>query len=472
MVIGMKKGNNKEIAIHIENLTKTYKLYNRPIDRIKETFIPRGKSYHRPFHALTDVSLNIKKGETVGIVGKNGSGKSTLLQLVCGIIQPTKGIVNVSGRISALLELGAGFNPEFSGLQNVYLNGTILGLKKKEIDDRLDAILDFADIGEFVDQPVKSYSSGMFVRLAFAVAISIEPEILIVDEALSVGDEAFQRKCFAHINTIQEKGGTILFVTHSASTVIELCSRALLFDQGELLIAGSPKQIISRYQKMIYAPEDRISQLKSEFRELPDRFHLFQGENVDAKKTAGEDHVRDTEKIRVTADSSMVAEDDFDANMTPVSTVTYEQKGGAIVKPAIYNFQDRKVNILRSGETYYFCYEAKFDVYAENIKFGMLIKTLKGVEISGCSANIKESNIRKIDIGDTVQVKFPFRCLLNPGVYFLNAGILGTVEGVEEYLDRQLDIGMFRVNEKSEHYNTALVSLVGYPEISLKTGAV
>ncbi len=464
----MNKENSKDTAIQIRNLTKTYRLYNRPIDRIKETFLPGVKPYHQPFQALVDVTLDIKKGETVGIVGRNGSGKSTLLQLVCGIIQPTIGTVNVNGRISALLELGAGFNPEFTGLQNVYLNGSILGLQKTEIDDKLEAILDFADIGEFIDQPVKSYSSGMFVRLAFAVAISVEPEILIVDEALSVGDEAFQRKCFAHINSIQERGGTILFVTHSASTVVELCSRAFLFDQGELLLAGAPKQIVSRYQKMIYAPEDRLESLKNEYRKLPDRFHLLRAEKADKKDTADDVLNEGSVEKNVIPDLSTAFEGDFDPNMLPVSTINYEKKGATITDPCIRTSAGRQVNILTAGETYHFCYQAQFDGYVKNIKFGMLIKTLKGIEISGCSASLEGHDIENIDVGDVVDVKFPFRCSLNPGVYFLNAGILGTVEGVEEHLDRQLDVGMFRVNEKDEKYSTALVSLVGYPAITLK----
>ena len=326
----------------------------------------------------------------------------------------------------------------------------------------------FADIGDFIDQPVKSYSSGMFIRLAFAVAISIDPEILIVDEALSVGDEAFQRKCFAHINSIQERGGTILFVTHSASSVIELCSRALLLDHGELLLAGSPKQIISHYQKMIYAPEDRVEQLKDEYRELPDRFNYFRGESEITEEKNSVVWADNSSRNGTTLDDLNVLEDDFDPNMIPVSTVSYETKGATIKNARISNNKGKQVNILRAGETYYFCYHVKFDVCAQNIKFGMLIKTLKGVEISGCSASSEDCSIDEINIGDAFQVKFPFRCFLNPGVYFLNAGILGIIAGTEEYLDRQLDIGMFRVDEKDEKHSTALVNLVGPPKINLE----
>jgi len=193
------------ISISVKNITKTYKLYDTHADRVKEAFHPLRKKYNNPFNALTDISFNVSKGETLGIIGRNGSGKSTLLQIICGILQPTSRSVGVNGRISALLELGAGFNPEFTGRQNVYINGSILGLTHEEVENRFDEIAVFADIGDFINQPVKSYSSGMVVRLAFAIAISIEPDILIVDEALAVGDEAFQRKCFARIKQFRKK---------------------------------------------------------------------------------------------------------------------------------------------------------------------------------------------------------------------------------------------------------------------------
>src|SRR5262245_22220073 len=208
-----------DVAIRIRDVDKHYLIFARPEDRLKQMLVPRlqrlacraQSRYYRDFAALTGVSFDIKRGETVGIVGRNGSGKSTLLQIVCGTLRPTHGTVEVNGRIAALLELGAGFNPEFTGRENVYLNAAILGLSRAEIDERFQSIADFADIGEFIEQPVKTYSSGMYVRLAFATAINVDPDILVVDEALAVGDEAFQRKCYARIEAIKEKGGTILF---------------------------------------------------------------------------------------------------------------------------------------------------------------------------------------------------------------------------------------------------------------------
>ncbi len=230
-----------ELAISLSNVSKCFKRYDRPIDRLKEVLLP-SKNYADDFWALRDINLEIPKGQSVGIVGRNGSGKSTLLQIIAGILTPTTGEVNINGRVSALLELGSGFNPEFTGRQNVFFNGRLLGLDKIEIEQKFEEIAEFADIGDFIEQPVKTYSSGMFVRLAFAVATSTTPDILIVDEALSVGDEAFQRKCFARIQSIQDRGGTILFVSHSASSVVELCKYAVLMSLGEILLSGSPKK--------------------------------------------------------------------------------------------------------------------------------------------------------------------------------------------------------------------------------------
>ncbi|MDH4316858.1 MAG: ABC transporter ATP-binding protein [Desulfobulbaceae bacterium] len=454
--------NHKEIAISVDQLHKTYKLFNRSIDRIKETFSPFGCTYHTPFHAISNISFDIYRGETVGIVGRNGCGKSTLLQLVCGILQPTSGTVKINGRVSALLELGAGFNPEFTGRQNVYLNGSILGLTNKQIDDHLDDILAFADIGSFIDQPVKSYSSGMYVRLAFAVAISIKPDILVVDEALSVGDEAFQRKCFAHINQIQENGGTILFVSHSATTIIELCNRALLFDKGEMLLAGSPKQIVSRYQKMLYASPAMIEEMKKKWLERVDRFQM----NDPGSKQLFLQN--DTEN----SEDPLQEDENFDPGLIPVSTVIYESNGAKITNPHIRNEQGQSVNILKGGQQYFYQYTVNFERNASNVLFGMMIKTMKGFEITGCSAPITGLPNNLIQNGTVLTVRFPFTCSLNPGIYFLNAGIIAEIDEGVTFLDRRLDVAMFRVRDKKLPFSTAVVDLVSPPQVVTHDSAV
>lgn len=247
--------SSDDIAISVRNLTKTYRLFSHPGDRIKQFFNLGLKQYHREFTALKDVSFDIKKGETIGIVGRNGSGKSTLLQLICGILKPTSGSVVVNGRISALLELGAGFNPEFTGRENVHFQGALMGLTKAQMDARFDEIAAFADIGGFIDQPVRTYSSGMFIRLAFAVSISVDPDILVVDEALAVGDARFQAKCFRRIQELCDRGGSILFVTHATDQVTRFCNRAMLIDQGKQVLSGAPKEVVNLHLSTLFRPQ-------------------------------------------------------------------------------------------------------------------------------------------------------------------------------------------------------------------------
>ncbi len=238
--------------INVKDLGKTYRLYQKAGDRLKEAVLPFKKNkLSRPFHALSGVTFSVKTGETVGIIGKNGSGKSTLLKILTGVITPSQGVAEVGGKVSALLELGAGFNPEYTGIENIYLNGTIMGYSRAEMDSRMQDILDFAEIGDFVYQPVKTYSSGMFVRLAFAVAINVQPEILIVDEALAVGDYRFQAKCYNKFEELKAQGKTILFVTHDVDAVRRFCSRALWIHEGKLIMDGGVNDVTSRYMEFI-----------------------------------------------------------------------------------------------------------------------------------------------------------------------------------------------------------------------------
>lgn len=240
----------EEIAISLKNVSKGFKRYHRPVDRLKEVLFP-GKSNAEQFWALQDINFEVPRGETLGIIGQNGSGKSTVLQMIAGTLQPTTGEILVRGRISALLELGSGFNPEFTGRQNVFFNGRILGLTQEEIAATFDDIAAFADIGDFIDQPVKTYSSGMFVRLAFAVAVNVNPEVLIVDEALSVGDVVFQHRCMRRMRELMDSGITTLFVSHDSNAVCTLCSSAILLHQGQLVNIGRPGQIMNQYLKMM-----------------------------------------------------------------------------------------------------------------------------------------------------------------------------------------------------------------------------
>ena len=258
-----------DYAIRVENISKVYKLYSRNIDRLKDS-LNLGKGKYKEHYALNNLSFDIKKGECVGIIGTNGAGKSTILKIITGVLSPTQGKVEIDGRISALLELGAGFNMEYTGVENIYLNGTMMGFSREEVDSRMQSILEFADIGEYVNQPVKTYSSGMFVRLAFAVAINIDPEILIVDEALSVGDVFFQSKCYKKFEEFKEAGKTIIFVSHDLSSIQKYCDRAILLDKGSKIGEGKPSEIIDMYKRaMVGMLEDEAGEEKGQDQAQP-----------------------------------------------------------------------------------------------------------------------------------------------------------------------------------------------------------
>ena len=455
-----------DVAISVQNLSKCYQIYENPRDRLKQFVMPRmhriagnkPKQYFSEFWALKDVSFEIKKGETVGIIGRNGSGKSTLLQMICGTLNPTSGSVQTNGRIAALLELGSGFNPEFTGRENVYMNAAVLGLSKDEVDTRFDDIAAFADIGQFIEQPVKTYSSGMMVRLAFAVAINVDPEILIVDEALSVGDELFQRKCFSRIEAIRANGATILFVSHSGSVIVELCDRAVLLDSGEKLAVGSPKQIVGRYQKLLYAPADKRGLIREQIR---------QADETSAEVIIATDGAQPEEHISITHVKSI--DESFDPNLKPSSTIEYESYGAYIEAAAVLTMAGEKVNNLVRGKTYRYTYTVRFTQPTSNVRFGMLIKTTSGVELGGgVSAASARDNLAYVAADATYRVEFRFCCALNQGIYFLNAGVLGVVDGIETYLHRLIDIAMFRVLPNSDNFTTGIVDFGCYPELELQ----
>ena len=402
-----------DIAISIKDVGKTYWLYAKPLDRLKQALFPR-RHYHKEVQAVKQVTLEIRKGETVGLVGRNGSGKSTLLQMVCGTLQPSHGSITANGRISALLELGAGFDPELSGKENVFLNASILGLTPQEIRARYSDILEFAGIGDAIHQPIKTYSSGMAVRLAFAIAVATDPDILVVDEALAVGDEAFQRKCYARIRDIQQRGGTILLVSHAAGTIMELCDRAVLMEKGEMKAVGLPRVILNLYHKMIYAPKEKQDEIISTF------------------------------LSQVVAMESRIATE-FDPEMVPQSRVAYESHGALILNPRIENEAGEKVNLLKRGEHYRYCFEVDFKVAARNVRCGMMVKALSGAELGGSSSSSMEKAIPLVEAGETLRVEFNFRAALFPGVYFLNCGCSGVIGDKMTFLHRITDSNMFRV---------------------------
>ena len=458
-----------DVAITIQNVSKCFKRYRHPVDRLKEILFP-GKIRADEFWALRDINLEIPKGRTLGIVGTNGSGKSTLLQIIVGTLAATTGQVNVQGRISALLELGSGFNLEFTGRQNIFFNGQILGLSQKEIEEKYDDIVGFADIGDFIDQPVKTYSSGMFVRLGFAVATSIEPDILVVDEALAVGDEAFQRKCYGRLEKIQDRGGTILFVSHAAGTIIELCDSAVLMSEGELLLYNRPKFVIDKYHKLIYAPAEKFQTVREDIRLLNNRQQ--HRPNVTADTSQISENSPETTQGNALNEPpifTLQSKPFYDPNLKPADTTSYLSRGAKISNPHILTHRKEKVNNLIGREEYIYTYEVEFLKEASKVRFGMLIKTIQGSELGGASYIFPEEQMEDgvVKAGTKVVLKFRFTCLLTPGVYFLNAGVSGIVDGNFTYLARCIDVGMFRVLPEEESHATGTIDFVIKPSLKV-----
>lgn len=427
---------SSEVAIKVENLSKCYEIYDQPRDRLKQFIVPRMQNavrmqpsqFFREFWALRDVSFEVKKGETVGIIGCNGSGKSTLLQMICGTLNPTSGTVQTFGRIAALLELGSGFDPEFTGRDNVYMNAAVLGLAKEEIDQRFDEIAAFADIGSFIEQPVKSYSSGMVVRLAFAVQAMIDPDIFIVDEALAVGDEKFQRKCFARMEELKSRGTSILFVSHSASSIIELCDRTLLLDHGVRLMYGAAPQAVRAYQKLIYAPEAEYKRLVEEYT-VADKA----GEPVDLQRKAVEHSVEVKE----------LPSDAFDPGLVPETTAIYPTQGAEIKSFSILDSEGRVVNVLQAGKTYQIEVAGHFMESFDATYWGMHIRNVSGAVITGQRFPEDGSYFEPVAGGSDFAVRFSFQMNLLPGVYFVGGGVWSNHE--PSCAHRIMDAIMFRV---------------------------
>jgi len=416
---------SSEIAINLQNVSKCYHIYDKPRDRLLQMFAGQRKQYYREFWALKNVSFDIKKGETVGIVGRNGSGKSTLLQVICGTLNQSVGDVQTQGRIGALLELGSGFNPEFTGHENVYMNAAILGLSRAEVDQRYDDIAAFADIGEFIHQPVKTYSSGMIVRLAFAVQAMVDPDILIVDEALAVGDERFQRKCFARLDELKAKGTSILFVSHSGPQVVELCDRAILMERGERICTGSPMEVVRAYQKLIYAPVEEQPRLIEEF------------------KSIGSDKiVAETREVEVTQD--VPPEDQFfDAGMVPESTTVYPEQGARIDAFEIFDKQGRRCNVLKAGGEYDIVMRGVITENVSRIFFAMHVRTVSGVVITGQRFPEEGKYFECEGAERAFRITFSFQMVMLPGVYFVGGGVWSETEPT--LCHRILDAIMFRL---------------------------
>lgn len=459
--------------IAASGLSKRYPIYRQPQDRLKQSLFGRWRQYHREFWALKGVSFSIRAGEVVGIIGRNGSGKSTLLQLIAGTLAPTTGELVVNGQVAALLELGSGFNPEFTGRENIFMNGAILGLSQREVECYFQDIVAFADIGEFLEQPVKTYSSGMAVRLAFAVQAFVPKEILIVDEALAVGDELFQRKCFAKIEEFKRQGGTILFVSHASASVTQLCDRAFLLHAGELVLVGPSKHVVNMYHKFLYAPAERQAVLLAEMRQESDQGW---GDQTDQARELGHNGGGDTPSLGGPRSQPLKRNSQpkafYDPSLQSVSTVHYESRGARIGAAAIMTEEEERVNVLVPREFYVWRYQVHFDRDCFQVRCGMLIKTLTGIELGGATTAQEFQGIPHVKAGTTLTVEFTFMANLNAGTYFLNAGVLGTVDHGEVYLDRKVELGVCKVLPEETALTTALVDFHVTPHVHVQSEAV
>ena len=442
------------IAISVRSLTKTYKLYHQPVDRLKEALHPLKKSYHKNFNALDNVSFEIKGGETVGIIGRNGSGKSTLLKVITGVLTPTSGRAIVHGRVSAILELGAGFNGEMTGLENIYLNNTINGISESETKKRLRQIVDFAELGDFIHQPLKTYSSGMKARLAFGVAINVEPDILIVDEALSVGDAAFQRKCFAKMEQIRKAGATILFVSHSDSSVVSLCSRAIWLVNGAKVLEGEPKLVTSLYLKHINNPINP--------KNIAEEYAKLETPSTPSEKKDYTSQVNQSIPIN----SSKINLSSYNPNMRPSSTVNYKSKGAVIHDVMVTTLQGEQVNILEHGKEYLYVYKVKVHQPLQQVKFGFLLKQKDGNAIGGGVFPSMKDNIEELT--KNIRVQFKIKCNLAQGEYFFNAGVQALQNGKQEYAHRIVDAYMIKVINPVNNMTgiVKLIESVDYQELN------
>ena len=366
---------NKKNAVKLINISKFYKLYRSSKDRLKEALFPfRGKLHHE-FYALRNINFNVNKSEVYGILGKNGSGKSTLLKIISGVLQPNSGNIIVNGKVSALFEIGGGFNPEFTGIQNIYFLGTLLGFNKKVMEGKTDEIITFADIGDYIYQPVKMYSSGMKARLGFAVAITIDPEILIIDEVLAVGDELFRRMCYSKIRSFMDKGKTILFVTHNTSIINELCTKAALLDNGELILTGSPKLVTTEYRRLLFSIKSSYKNIRSDIIKINTNERLKN--SMQSSKVIGK--VQPIKFLNKKNEKYPSEKEYFISGFKPKSTTSIKNYKIDIFDLKIMTLDKKKINHLLINREYIYSYKVKFDIDIDNINFGMGIKNKKGI---------------------------------------------------------------------------------------------
>ena len=413
------------LAISIKNVSKKYRLFDSIQERMKEALHPFRKKYHREFWALKNISFDVEKGTTLGIIGQNGSGKSTLLQIICSVLQATEGEVEVKGRAAALLELGAGFNPEFTGRENVIFNGSVMGFSEKEMNLRLPLIKEFADIGNFFDQPVKVYSSGMYARLAFATAINIEPEILVIDEALSVGDSKFQKKCYRKIHEFRESGITILLVTHDSSSIVKHCDQALLLVDGKLEAMDEPKNVVNFYNDIL------------EGRSLSSSFPISDSPSEIVKKAIDQKNASVLEEFLEDFPT-----DDVCKSRKSYNKNEYRQGSGKAEIVDYLTINESKTDVIHSyaNSQLEIYWKIRFNEDVEFPSYGFAVCSIDGVKLWGGNTWFANFPVRPAAKGEYVIFKSSFPLHLNRGEYFITLGCGQVVDEQLTPMDRRCDL--------------------------------
>ncbi len=406
-------------AIIVDRVSKAYNLYRRPVDRLREVLSLRRRSYHEKYWALREISFEIERGKIIGLVGQNGAGKSTLLQVLAGILQPTTGTLQLQGRIAALLALGAGFDPEFTGRENVYLNGAILGINRAEMEERFDLIVDFAEIGTFLDQPVKTYSSGMYIRLAFAIAANVDADIFILDEALQVGDSMFQRRCFRRLEQAKKDGKTIVLASHCAQVIQTVCDEAILLDHGTILTSGPPVNVFHAYQELQSRRE--------------------------------EEYVK---RLRLTQGSRAYWLDDLEGGLEDVgfqpSSEGEEYRFGSgdaeILEVELYDHQHVPCRAVKRGNWVTVAMTIKFHRDIKTPSAGMAIHTPVGVAVYGISTDNADCPLESLTAGAVLTIKFSILTQFHTGSYILSCGVTEKLGTHVRMLDKRKDVLVFQVH--------------------------
>ncbi len=451
-------GSSIEIAIEADSIGKCYRIFESPRARLLQGLWGNRRQLYREFWALKEVSFQLPRGQTLGVVGRNGSGKSTLLQLLCNTLTPTIGQVKVQGRVGALLELGSGFNPEFSGRENVFLNGSVLGLSQRQIEDRLDKILGFADIGSFIDQPVKTYSNGMVVRLAFAVQAHIDPDILVVDEALAVGDEMFQKKCYAHLEQLKEKGTSILLVTHSCPQIIQHCDQALLLHKGIARMLAEPARVTVTYQRLMNASDVE-----------------WEAAFADPAATGPAEHgahapiPSEALKAASAADPDKIdSENWLDPELKPQTTEIYPSHGGSITDAWIECESGKRANVLSPNEDFNIVMRYTADETLKDISFACNLASVTGQRISGqhfTPSDEGQNTRQNFESGSSWEIRFYFHAGLWPGVYFVNGSILRNDDPSRQFVHRVIDYRALRIMSTSDSMPIGVCNLRRCPPV-------